>query len=111
MIARAASFLLLADTQASFAIEGERLPVNIRERWLKAVKQVGKYLLSKEELNRLHSILIGDYRFISRGLETIMYFSERGQQTMSHYQNLLGHGAQDLDDLINGLAESKCNYG
>ncbi|HMP51023.1 MAG TPA: hypothetical protein PKD05_05655 [Candidatus Melainabacteria bacterium] len=39
LIARAASFLLLADTQASFAIEGERLPLNTRERWLKAVQQ------------------------------------------------------------------------
>jgi hypothetical protein len=33
LVARAASFMLLADTRASFQIEGERPPRNRLERW------------------------------------------------------------------------------
>jgi len=111
LIARAASFLLLADTQASFAIEGERLPVNIRERWLKAVKQVGKHLLGKEELNRLHSILIGDYRFIRPGLRDDHVFLGERTTDNEPLPEFIGARPQDLDDLINGLAEASAIMG
>ena len=37
VVARAASFLLLADSRASFAIEGERPPRGRLERWARAV--------------------------------------------------------------------------
>jgi hypothetical protein len=111
LIARAASFLLLADTQASFAIEGERLPINTRERWLKAVQQVGKHPLSKEELNRLHSILIGDYRFIKPGLRGDFVFL--GQRTTENepLPEFIGARPQDLDDLIDGLTEANSIMG
>jgi hypothetical protein len=42
VVRRAASFLLLADSRASFEIEGERPPRNRLERWGKAVLQAGK---------------------------------------------------------------------
>lgn len=44
LVARAASFLLLADSRASFEIEGERVPRNRLERWGRAIMQavVGK---------------------------------------------------------------------
>ncbi len=42
LIARAASFLLLADSRASFEIEGERPPRNRLERWGRAVLQAGR---------------------------------------------------------------------
>lgn len=111
LIARAASFLLLADTQASFAIEGERLPINTRERWLKAVQQVGKYPLSKEELNRLHSILIGDYRFIKPGLrEDFVFLGERATDN-EPLPEFIGASPQDLTDLIDGLVEASSIMG
>ena len=111
LIARAASFLLLADTQASFAIEGERLPINTRERWLKAVQQVGKHPLNKEELNRLHSILIGDYRFIKPGLRDDSVFL--GQRTTDNepLPEFIGARPQDLDDLIDGLTQANSIMG
>lgn len=111
LIARAASFLLLADTQASFAIEGERLPINTRERWLKAVQQVGKHRLSKEELNRLHSILIGDYRFMKPGLRDDFVFL--GQRTTDNeaLPEFIGARPQDLDDLIDGLTDANSIMG
>ena len=52
LIARAASFLLLADSRASFEIEGERPPRNRLERWGRAVLQAGRNPLSLDELNR-----------------------------------------------------------
>ena len=106
LIARAASFLLLADTQASFAIEGERLPINTRERWLKAVQQVGKYPLSEEELERLHSILIGDYRFIKPGLREDFVFLGQRTKDNEPLPEFIGASPGDLSDLIDGLIEA-----
>jgi Fic family protein len=111
LVARAASFLLLADTQASFAIEGERLAVNTRERWLKAVQQVGKYRLSKDELNRLHSILIGDYRFIKPGFrEDLVFLGERTTDN-EPLPEFIGARPQDLNELIDGLIEASLIMG
>ena len=42
LVARAASFMLLADSRASFEIEGERPPRNRLERWGRAVLQAGR---------------------------------------------------------------------
>ena len=42
VLRRAASFLLLSDSKASFEIEGERPPKNRIERWGKVINQAGK---------------------------------------------------------------------
>lgn len=106
LLARAASFLLLADTQASFAIEGERLPINTQEHWLKAVQQAGKYQLSLEEIKRLHNILIGDNRFFKAGLRDDFVFL--GQRTIDNepLPEFIGANPQDLENLIAGLVEA-----
>ncbi|HEY9792727.1 MAG TPA: Fic family protein [Candidatus Obscuribacterales bacterium] len=106
LVARAASFLLLADSQASFAIEGERLPRNKEERWLRAVQQVGKHPLSINELNRLHEILIEDRRFIKAGLRSEGVFL--GQRTTDGVPlpEFIGARSQDLDDLVDALIET-----
>jgi hypothetical protein len=111
LVARAASFLMLADSQASFAIEGERLPINTRERWLKAIQQVGKYPLCIDELNRLHGILIGDYRFSKPGFRTDFVFL--GQRTPDNepIPEFIGARPQDIDDLIEGLVSSSSIMG
>jgi hypothetical protein len=49
LISRAASFLLRADTKATFEIEGERAPQSRLERWGKVIMEAGKYPLSIEE--------------------------------------------------------------
>ena len=67
LIARAASFMLLADSQASFEIEGERPPRNRLERWGRAVLQAGRNPLTLDEIIRLHRVLIEDTRFVRRG--------------------------------------------
>src|SRR6266481_5051724 len=58
VMARAASFLLLADSRASFEIEGERPPRSRLESWGKAVLQVGKNKLTLDEVIRLQGVLI-----------------------------------------------------
>ena len=67
VVARAASFMLLADSRASFEIEGERPPVNRLERWGRAVLEAGKRPLNQTEIYRLHRILIGDDRLTPIG--------------------------------------------
>src|SRR6266705_3201725 len=68
LAARAASFMLLADSRASFEIEGERPPRNRLERWGRAVLQAGKNKLTLDEIVRLHRVLIEDNRFVHIGL-------------------------------------------
>ncbi len=105
LVARAASFILLADTQASFAIEGERLQINSKQRWLKAVQEVGQVPLSLGELNRLQDTLLGDprSRFSASGLrKDHVYIGKR----TSHNEPLpefIGAKPEDLDQLLQGL--------
>lgn len=68
ILARAAAFLLLKDSRASFAIEGEQPGKNRAERWGKAIGQAGLLPLSTQELIRLQSIVIEDRRFVPMGL-------------------------------------------
>ncbi|MGO8499813.1 hypothetical protein ACC785_39170, partial [Rhizobium ruizarguesonis] len=55
VIARAASFLLLAASQATYQIEGERPPLNRLELWMRAVAQAGRRPLSIDELEQWSS--------------------------------------------------------
>lgn len=68
LVARAASFLLLADSRASFEIEGERPPRNRLERWGRAVLQAGRNPLTLDEIIRLQRVLLEDTRFVRPGL-------------------------------------------
>lgn len=67
VLARAAAFLLLKDSKASYAIEGERPPHNRAERWGRALGQAGQQQLTLEEFLRLQNIVIEDQRFIHMG--------------------------------------------
>lgn len=67
LLARAASFLLLKDSKASYAIEGESPPHNRAERWGKAIGQAGQQELTEDELLRLQEIVIEDRRFVHMG--------------------------------------------
>jgi len=67
LLSRAAAFLLLKDSKASYAIEGETPPENRAERWGKAIGQAGQKDLNKDELLRLQEIVIEDRRFVQMG--------------------------------------------
>lgn len=67
LLSRAAAFLLLKDSKASYAIEGETPPEKRAERWGKAIGQAGQKDLTKDELLRLQEIVIEDRRFVDMG--------------------------------------------
>ncbi len=67
LLSRAAAFLLLKDSKASYAIEGETPPENRAERWGKAIGQAGQKDLTEDELLRLQEIVIEDRRFVNMG--------------------------------------------
>jgi len=111
LIARAASFLLLADTRASFEIEGERPPRNRLERWGRAVLQAGKNPLSLDEINRLHRVLIEDTRFIKPGLRPDGVFLGDRDHIGDPLPEFIGARPGDLADLIGGLLAANKRMG
>lgn len=103
LVTRAASFLLLADSRASFEIEGERAPRNRLERWGKAVLQAGKNELTLEEIVRLHSVLIEDTRFIFPGLRPDGVFLGECDHVGDPLPEFIGARPEDLEDLCDGM--------
>lgn len=107
LIARAASFMLLADSRASFEIEGERPPRNKLERWSKAVLQAGKNPLNQTEIYRLHRVLIGDDRFTPIGYRTDGVFLGERDPDGDPIPEFIGARPEDVVNLMNGFSE--CN--
>ena len=103
LVARAASFLLLADSKASFAIEGERPPRNRLERWGRAVLQVGKNKLSLDEIVRLHGVLIEDMRLAHPGLRTDGVFLGERDPDGNPLPEFIGARQDQLASLMAGL--------
>jgi hypothetical protein len=68
ILARTAAFLLLKDSRASYAIEGERPPRDRIQRWGRAIGEAGRRSIELDELLRLQAIVIGDARFVRLGL-------------------------------------------
>ncbi|WP_412722444.1 hypothetical protein [Alteromonas sp. D210916BOD_24] len=71
LLARAAAFLLLSDSKASYTIEGETPPHNRIERWGKIIGQAGMRPLTIEEIERLQEVVIPDGRFIVPGIRCV----------------------------------------
>ena len=106
VVARAASFLLLADSRASFAIEGERPPRGRLERWGRAVVQAGRVPLTLEEMVRLHGVLVEDRRFIQPGLRMDGVFVGQRDDQGDPLPEFIGARAEDLNDLMTGMIEA-----
>ena len=106
LIARAASFMLLADSRASFEIEGERPPRNRLERWGRAVMQAGKNRLTLDEIIRLQRVLIEDTRFVRAGLRPDGVFVGERDHNGDPLPEFIGARPGDLNDLMGGLLEA-----
>jgi hypothetical protein len=106
LVARAASFMLLAESKASFVIEGERPPRNRLERWGRAVMQAGKNPLTLEEIIRLYRVLIEDTRFGVAGLRPDGVFLGERDQDGDPLPEFIGARPEDLVDLMGGLLEA-----
>ena len=111
LVARAASFLLLADSRASFEIEGERAPRNRLERWARAIMQAGRTRLTLNEIIRPHSILIEDTRFVRRGLRPDGVFLGERDYDGDPLPAFIGARPSDLPELMDGLLEANDRMG
>jgi hypothetical protein len=103
VVARAASFLLLADSRASFEIEGEKPPRNRIERWGRAVLQAGKNRLTLDEIVRLHTVLIEDTRFTRAGLRPDGVFLGERDYDGDPLPEFIGARPNDLQTLVQGM--------
>ena len=104
VMARTVAFLLLKDSKASYAIEGERPPQNRAQRWGRAIGQAGKSQLTKEELERLQQIVIDNPRFTKMGFRTQEGFI--GEHDRRHGTPIPDHISarwKDVDGLVSGL--------
>ena len=103
LFSRAASFMLRADSRASFEIEGERPPRNRLERWGRAVLEAGRRPLTLDEILRLQRILIEDTRFVDPGLRQDGVFLGGRDHNGDPLPEFVGARPEDLRDLMNGL--------
>jgi hypothetical protein len=106
LVSRAASFLLLADSRASFEIEGERAPRTRLERWGRAVLQAGRNPLSLDEILRLQRVLIEDTRFVHAGLRPDGVFLGERDHDSEPLPAFIGARPEDLPDLMDALIET-----
>ena len=104
VLLRATAFLLLKDSKASYAIEGENPPDNRMQRWGNAIGQAGKNDLTKEELLRLQKIVIEKPRFIKYGWRAQGGFvGEHDRTTGTPIPDHISAKWQDVETLIDGL--------
>lgn len=104
LMARAAAFLLLADSKASYVIEGERPPQNRIQRWGQAIGEAGQAPLSSDQLVRLQRLVIDDPRFTHMGWRTEGGFvGKRDRDTNAPLPDHISARAEDLQGLIQGL--------
>ncbi|MEA3318188.1 MAG: Fic family protein, partial [Bacteroidota bacterium] len=104
LVRRTAAFLLLKDSKASFAIEGE-YPPNLRTRnWGKIIGQAGKLKLSFNEIERLQDVVIGSKKLRNMGLRKEEGFiGEHDRDTFSPMPDHISAKSSDLTFLLNGL--------
>ena len=101
---RAAAFLLLDDSRASFQIEGENPSPQRAERWGSAISEAGTRPLSIPELERLQRIVIGDTRFVHLGLRTEAGFvGTHDRRTQEPVPVHISARAEDLASLMDGI--------
>ena len=107
VLTRAASFLLLEDSKASYAIEGESPPRDREERWARIIGQAGRTPLSRTELERLQDEVIVDSRFMRMGYRKEGGFiGQRHRSTRMPLPVHISARPEDLDVLMEGLMET-----
>lgn len=98
ILMRAAAFMLLKDSKASYFIEGETPPQTRAERWGRAIGQAGKHPLTHDEFLRLQEIVISDFRFTHYGYRNEGGFV--GEHERSTGQPIPAHISARSEDLI-----------
>lgn len=108
LLGRAAAFLLLKDSKASYSIEGEQPPHNRIERWGKIIGEAGSRRLSIEELEYLQKIVIADNRFVALGCRREGGFiGEHDRTTGMPMPVHISARAEDIKNLLSGMIETE----
>ncbi len=106
VLGRAAAFLELKDSRASFHIEGDAAPANRIQRWGQAIGRAGKTKLTLEELLGLQGLLIGDDRFVRPGLRLEGGFvGEHDRWSHAPLPDHINASPDDLEDLVHGVID------
>jgi len=106
LLLRAAAFLMLADSRASFAIEGEKPTIGHAQRWAAAIGQAGRAPITRTELERLQQLMIPRPAF-SMGYRTGEGFiGDRDRLTHEPLPEHISAKAEDLERLMGGLEET-----
>ena len=107
LLSRAAAFLLLKDSKASYSIEGETPPHNRIERWGKIIGEAGQRKLTIEELESLQRIVIVDNRFVMPGLRAEGGFvGDHDRASGMPMPVHISARPEDLESLLSGLIET-----
>lgn len=107
LLSRAAAFLLLKDSKASYTIEGDTPPHSRIERWGRIIGEAGKRKLSIAELEHLQQMVITDNRFIEPGLRMEGGFvGEHDRATGMPVPDHISARPDDLKALMTGLIEA-----
>ncbi len=107
LLSRAAAFLLLKDSKASYTIEGESPPHSRIERWGKIIGEAGQRKLSIAELEHLQNVVIADNRFIIAGCRIEGGFvGDHDRATGVPMPVHISARPEDLESLLSGLIET-----
>jgi len=107
LLSRAAAFLLLKDSKASYTIEGETPPYSRIERWGKIIGEAGQRKINIEELEDLQKVVIADHRFVIPGCRAEGGFvGDHDRATGMPMPVHISARAEDLHSLLCGLIET-----
>jgi hypothetical protein len=104
VMARTAAFLLLKDSKASYAIEGEQPLQNRAQRWGRAIGHAGQQPITKDEFIRLQQIVIDNARFTKMGFrEQEGFIGEHDRRHGTPIPDHISAGWKDLNLLMEGF--------
>lgn len=107
ILMRASAFLLLKDSKASYAIEGETPSHSRAEKWGRIIGKAGQSPLSKEELKSLQKEVITDTRFVKLGYrDEGGFIGAHDRITQMPLPDYISARSDDLDLLMEGLIEA-----
>ncbi len=107
LLSRAAAFLLLKDSKASYTIEGEAPPHSRIERWGRIIGEAGKRALTIEELESLQSVVIVDIRFVIPGQRIEDGFvGDHDRTTGMPMPVHISARHDDVDSLLSGMIDT-----
>lgn len=112
IVRRAAGFLLLADSRASFEIEGETPSRDRARRWGEVIEQAGQRELSVDTLIDLQEWLISDARFVEIGLRSEGgWLGDRDRLTNEPIPEHVSARPDDVPELVEGVVAYENRVG